>query len=57
MSTNFWLKLARCLPKKLNYSCAMNVLGYATSGKYNGTEVPSLPAMEAIKRYSDDHAC
>ena len=54
MKIETWFKVVRCLPEKLNYVCAMNVLAYATQGKYGGTEVPGLPAMDAIKRYADD---
>lgn len=57
MTIKRWLKLVQLLPKKLNYFCAMNVLAYATQGKYGGTEVPGITAMLAIKRYGDDNAC
>jgi hypothetical protein len=53
--TDFWYWFVAKLPKRLIYFCFMHVFVYATTGKYGNTVVPELTAMDAIKRYGDDH--
>lgn len=50
----FWL-VRNVIPAKLNYFCAMNVVAHATTGKYSGTDTNTITAIDAIKRYADDH--
>ena len=47
--------LAWWLPKRIAYWAAIRVAAYATTGKYGNTIVPDLAAMDAIKRFGDDH--
>jgi len=47
--------LATKLPRKLVYYCTLNAAAHATTGKYSGTIVPELTAMDCIKRFGDDH--
>ena len=47
-------KLIRMTPSKLKYFIAIDVLGYATTGKYGSTVVNELTAMDAIGRYGKD---
>ena len=51
---NFWRFLVKILPKKLMYFSYIDVVAYATTGKYSSTVVPELSAMDAVKRYGDD---
>jgi hypothetical protein len=53
MKDRTWLRIARCLPKRLRYWCAIDVIAYGTTGKYGKTVVPDLSAMDALKRYED----
>jgi len=53
--TKAWHLLASLVPKKLAYFCAVRVTAYGTTGKYGNTVVPELTAMDALKRYADDH--
>lgn len=46
----FWLWLARKLPKKLRYWCVIDAGAFATSGKYETTNVPELSMMDMIDR-------
>ncbi|MCL5265187.1 MAG: hypothetical protein M1343_08360 [Chloroflexi bacterium] len=48
---NFWLWLAKRMPKRFVMWCAIRLIGYATSGKYGNTEVPKLTAMDAVQRW------
>ena len=47
-------KLIKLTPAKLKYFIAIDVVAYATCGKYGATNVSDLTAMDAIKRYGDD---
>jgi len=47
--------LIKFIPKRLKYFIAIDVIAYATTGKYSNTVVPELTAMDAIQRYGDDH--
>jgi hypothetical protein len=40
------------LPRSLVYWCAVRVLAYATTGEYSNQVVPSLIAIDALKRWS-----
>lgn len=50
----YWL-VRHLVPNKVIYFCSMHVIAHSTTGKYGNTVVPSLTAMEAIKRFSEDH--
>lgn len=54
MSAKFYQKLMKYLPAKLKYFAAIDVVAYATCGKYGSTVVPDLSAMDAIGRYGKD---
>lgn len=54
MSIKFYQRIVRYLPAKLRYAAAIDVVAYATTGKYSKTIVPDLSAMDAIKRFGDD---
>lgn len=54
MSIKFYQRVTKFVPNKLKYLVAIDVIAYATTGKYGKTIVPELPAMEAIKRFGDD---
>ena len=54
MGSNFWLWLAKRLPRRLVYFSSVTLLAYSTSGEYDDTEVPAIPMMDALKRYGDD---
>ena len=56
MSIKLYQKLVRHLPARLRYIAAIDVLAHATTGKYGKTVVHDLSAMDAIKRFADDHA-
>ena len=45
----FWL--AWHLPRRLVYWCAIRVVGYATTGRYDHTIVPELTASDALQRW------
>lgn len=51
LSDRIWLAVARALPRKLAYWCAIRVTAEASSGKYGDTIVPELTAMEAARRF------
>jgi hypothetical protein len=57
MKLKFMLWLCSKLPKTLVYYCANNLVAYATTGNYSNTVVPELSAMDALKRYGNDHKC
>lgn len=43
--------LAWKLPRRLVYFCAIRLMVSATAGKYSGTVVPELTAIDALKRW------
>lgn len=43
--------LARHLPKRVVMWCALRLIAYATQGEYGYTNVSSLTAMDALKRW------
>ena len=47
--------LIKLIPRRLKYFIAIDVITYATTGKYKDTIVPELTAMDAIQRYGEDH--
>lgn len=51
LSDRAWLAVARAMPRKLAYWCTIRVTAEATSGEYDGTIVPEIPAMEAARRW------
>jgi hypothetical protein len=52
---NIYQWIAGHLPRKLQYYAAIQVIAYTTCGKYDDTCVPTYPAMDAVKRFGDDH--
>lgn len=52
--TRFTQWLAHRLPNRLKYFVAIDVVAFATTGKYGNTIVPELTAMDAIQRFQDD---
>jgi len=57
MKSRILIWICRRLPKTLVYYCATNLVAYSTTGKYSNTIVPEITAMDALKRYADDHKC
>ena len=55
MKMKIYYYIIKRMPKKLKYLIAIDVVAYATTGKYGDTEVPKITAMDAIKRFEDDH--
>jgi hypothetical protein len=53
-SDQFFLWLARHLPKRLIMWSYVDVVAVATTGKYSNTVVPELTAVDAFKRWSDE---
>ncbi len=51
MNDKFWLWLARCMPRKLIYWCAIVLLAEATTGENSNVEVPSLTILDALKSW------
>lgn len=51
---HIWLAYS-IVPKRLAYWCAIRVIFHATTGEYSEQVVPELTAMDALKRYGDDH--
>lgn len=47
--------IARHLPKRLVYWCAITLGAHATTGDYGHQLVPDLTFMDAIKRYGADY--
>jgi hypothetical protein len=45
----FWLVIARCLPKSLIYACALVLGSKANTGKWK--DDPELTLLEAYKRF------
>lgn len=55
--TERWaLRIAWAMPHWLVYWCSIRLIAHATTGVYGATEVPSLPAMEALTRWERDEA-
>jgi len=50
---NLWLIIARLVPKKLVYACAVLVAAYATYGKNEKNNLSKLKATDAIRIYGD----
>lgn len=48
----FWFWLARRVPKKLAYWCAIVVGAHATTGKHSAQIVPDLTLIQALERWS-----
>lgn len=44
------------LPRSIVYWCAIRLMAHATQGNYGNTEVPALPAMEALQRWREEAA-
>lgn len=53
LSDRIILWLAWHLPKRLVYWCAVRVMAHATTKTWSSQEVPSLYAMDALKRWED----
>jgi hypothetical protein len=53
--TKFWLWLARRMPKKLIYWCAIVMIAQATSGENSKVEVSSLTAMTTLKNWDEKY--
>jgi hypothetical protein len=47
---NFWLRLARMLPRRLRYWITILSVCEATQGAYSHQIVPDLLAMDVLKR-------
>jgi hypothetical protein len=43
--------LAWALPRRAVYWAAIRVIAHATQGKWGSTEVPTLTAMDALRRW------
>lgn len=50
-----WMWLADAVPAKLAYWCAIRVFSSACTGKYAGTRVSELTALEAGTRFARIH--
>lgn len=55
MKDKFAHWIARHLPKRIVYWCAIRVSAHATTGKYSSQIVPELTVMDAVKRYGTDN--
>lgn len=42
------------LPKGVVMWCSVRLMAHATQGKYGSTVVPSLTAMDALKRWEEE---
>ena len=51
MKNKLCLWVARLLPNRIVYWCAMRVNAHATTGEYSTQIVPELTAFEAIERW------
>lgn len=47
----FWRWIAWKLPDKLVYWASLRLIAYASQGEFSATDVPSLTAMDALKRW------
>ncbi len=50
---SFWLRVAKLLPKRLLYASYIKVLAFATTGEYSNTDVNTITAIEALRRYEE----
>lgn len=50
------LKLARALPARLTYCCAIVVIANATSGDRGNVNIQDLNPMDTLKAWEEDHA-
>ena len=50
-----WLCLADVVPARLAYWCYVRLLSDACGGKYSGTSLPELTALEAGTRFARIH--
>jgi hypothetical protein len=48
---NFWLWLARHMPKKLVYWCAIVLMAHATTGENSNVETSTLTCIDALKSW------
>ena len=46
--------LGKLIPKRIKMWAYIDVVAYATTGKYGNTVVPELSAMEALNRFTKD---
>jgi len=49
-----WLTIAKMLPRKLIYWCAILVGVHATTGKYEKELVPNVHFMDVLERWEKD---
>ena len=56
MKDRFSHWIARKLPKRITYWCAVVVAAHGTQGEYSGQIVPELTAMDAMRRYGADNS-
>lgn len=49
------IAVAWAIPEWLAYWCAIRVITHATTGTYSNQVVPDLAAMDALKRWEQDH--
>ena len=54
LEVDIWYTIVNFLPKKLIYFCAMAVLHHAINGKYDKSNIDSVRAITAIRRYNED---
>ncbi len=54
MKDEFWLVIARLLPQRLVYWCAILVAVNATTGEYSSQIAPDLRVFEAVDRWPDN---
>ena len=50
-----WLEVSHVLPARLAYWCYIRLLSDACGGKYSGTSLPELTALEAGTRFARIH--
>ncbi len=50
-SFRFWNRVALLLPRELIHASFINVVVFATSGKYENTVISTIPAIEALGRW------
>ena len=51
MKDKMWHWIARQLPHRLVYWCAIHLFAKTTQGRYSDTVVGELTVMEALKRW------
>jgi len=52
---DMWYYIVRLLPKRALYFSYLHILAHSTTGKYGNTNTAEIPAIEALKRWSDDY--